>query len=133
MNRLRFLTLAGSLTLRQDRANVRREDLPNSSVSLELLLPAANARPAASRQISATPAMFQRLENVAMAVPHRAVSVKSALSPREANANPAVSPEATAWTAALRRDNARQEALALKTRRIYSAAQFRTSRNSSFA
>ncbi len=116
MNLLRFLILAaGSLTLRQDReANARQEDLPNSSVRLGQLHPAENANQAASPQVSVTQAVFQTPANAARAVPHRAVSVKPALSPREATAMLEASPEAIVWMAALLRDNVRREAPALK-------------------
>ncbi|MGD1152468.1 MAG: hypothetical protein ABR911_06295 [Syntrophales bacterium] len=96
--------------LRQQRqANVRQEDLPNSSVRLGLLLLAENVNQAALPQVSATQAMFQSPANVAPAVPHRAVSVNPALLPREANANLEASPEAIVWMAALLRETARRE------------------------
>jgi hypothetical protein len=117
MNLLRFLILAeGSLTLRQDReANARQEDRPSSSVRLEQLHPAENANQGALPQISATQAVFRTPANAAPAVPHRAVNVKPALSPREGTAIQEASPEAIAWLAALLRENVRQEAPALKT------------------
>lgn len=135
MNLLRFLILAaGSLTLRQQReANVRQEDPPNSNVSLGLLLPAENVNQAALPQVSATQAVLQSLANVARAVPHRAVSVNPAPSPREANANLEASPEAIVWMAALLRETARREVPAFKIRQLYPrSTQFKASQNLPF-
>ena len=117
MNLLRFLILAAeSLTLRQQRrrTNARQEDLPNSSVRLEQLHPVGNANQAVLPQVSATQAVFRSPANAALAVPHPVVSVKPALSPREATAMLEASPEAIVWMAALLRDNVRREAPALK-------------------
>jgi hypothetical protein len=134
MNLLRFLILAaGSLTLRRQwQANVRQEDLPNSSVSLGLLLLAENVNQAASPQVSATQAMFQSLVNVPRAVPHRVVSVNPELSPREANANLEASPEAIVWMAALLRETARREVLADKAS-VPRSTQFKASQKLPFS
>jgi hypothetical protein len=112
MNLLRFLILAaGSLTLRQQQwlANVRQEDRHNSSVRPEQLHPVENANREASPQVSAARAIFRSPANAAKAPAQRAVSVRPALSPREATVRLEASPEAIVWTAALLLGNARRE------------------------
>jgi hypothetical protein len=111
MNLLRFLILAaGSLTRRQGQANVRQEDLLNSSATREPLPPAGNVKQVVSHQVIVIQAVLLRQANAMPAVLLLVVNVNPAAPPETVVAMLAVSPEASVRLAAQLREDVRREA-----------------------